>query len=140
MILYLNKIRYFKLISLVLLLFLWSCSSSKKDLNSERDFQVAFNEQFFNGAGKLEVPVKFGRVDILTDDYAIEVDRLSKFHEGIGQALHYATETGKKPGLAIFIVKPEKKHKKKLRYIFNLCSFLDIKIWYINKELEISSR
>jgi len=48
-----------------------------------------------------DVNVTFGRVDILTDEYAIEVDHVYKFHEGIGQVLHYAYETGKKPGLAL---------------------------------------
>lgn len=38
----------------------------------------------------MEVPVRYGRIDLLTSDYAIEVDKLEKFHEAIGQALHYA--------------------------------------------------
>lgn len=53
--------------------------------------------------GTTEAQVAGGRVDVLTDIYAIEVDRLSKWHEGIGQAAHYGSETGKQPCLAIII-------------------------------------
>jgi len=56
----------------------------------------------------MEVPVNYGRIDLLTADYAIEVERVDKFHEGIGQALHYAKEPGKKPGLAVLIQIPRK--------------------------------
>ena len=43
------------------------------------------------------------RVDILTEDYAIEVDFATKWAEAIGQALHYARMTGRKPGVIIII-------------------------------------
>jgi len=36
---------------------------------------------------EMEVPVRYGRVDLLTGTYAVEVDREDKFHEGIGQAV-----------------------------------------------------
>ncbi len=125
-----------KILILIPLFFLISCSSSNEKLKIERDFQKAFNDIYFDGDGKLEVSVKYGRVDILTDDFAIEVDRLSKFHEGIGQSLHYAKETGKKPGLAIFIIDPGKKDLKKLNYVKKLCGRYKIKVWYINKEIK----
>lgn len=54
-------------------------------------------------SGTTEAPVANGRVDILTDVYAIEVDRLEKWHEGIGQAAHYGSETGKQPCLALIV-------------------------------------
>ena len=40
-----------------------------------------------------------GRVDVLTGTQAIELDWLkgNKFHEGIGQALHYGDVTGQQP-------------------------------------------
>ena len=55
--------------------------------------------------GTAEHQVEHGRVDVLTADLAIEVDWFKKYHEGIGQALHYAMETGKQPAVAL-IVKP----------------------------------
>lgn len=53
--------------------------------------------------GQTEVAVQNGRVDVLTLEYAIEVERLDKWHEGIGQSKHYATEAGKLPCLALII-------------------------------------
>lgn len=53
--------------------------------------------------GKTEVPVANGRIDVLTDAYAIEVDRMEKWHEGIGQASHYGTATGKVACVALII-------------------------------------
>lgn len=84
----------------------------------------------------MEVPVKYGRIDLLTDEYAIEVDRLEKFHEAIGQALHYAKETGKKPAIAIFIIDHKQGDKEKLKYVMRLCNYYKIKVWFINDELE----
>ncbi|MCM1294481.1 MAG: hypothetical protein NC311_02895 [Muribaculaceae bacterium] len=42
------------------------------------------------------------RVDCLTDMYAIEFDFASKWAEALGQSLHYARMTGRKP--AIFLI------------------------------------
>ena len=53
--------------------------------------------------GRTEVPVANGRIDILSEHYAIEVDRLNKWHEGIGQAAHYSQATGKIACLALII-------------------------------------
>ena len=114
-----------------------ACSAPKQyNLQSEKDFQNAFNRVYFQGRAEMEVPVKYGRIDLLTGDYAIEVDKIDKFHEGIGQALHYARETGKKPGLAIYITDPTEYDLEKLRYVRRLCQTLGIKVWYINEELE----
>lgn len=49
-----------------------------------------------------EVVVRGGRVDILTDAWAIEVDKARKWHESIGQALHYALYTKRKPAIALY--------------------------------------
>lgn len=54
-------------------------------------------------SGTTEAPVANGRVDVLTEIYAIEVDKLDKWHEGIGQAAHYGGETGKQPCLALIV-------------------------------------
>lgn len=51
--------------------------------------------------GQAEVVVPYGRVDVVTGTYAIEVDYLHKFKEGIGQALHYGEVKGITPGLAL---------------------------------------
>lgn len=51
---------------------------------------------------KIEVKCKGGRCDILTDKYAIEVDKASKWHEAIGQALHYGAVLNRKSAIAIY--------------------------------------
>jgi hypothetical protein len=126
---------------LLLLSFLFSCAAPQQQtLRTEKDYQIAFNRVYFRGKAKMEVPVKYGRIDLLTDDYAIEVDSLEKFHEAIGQALHYAKETGKKPGIAIFIMEPKQSDKEKLKYLIRLCNYYKIKVWFINEELEKAGR
>jgi spore coat polysaccharide biosynthesis predicted glycosyltransferase SpsG len=131
----LTKIIFF--LNLLLLIFLFACGAPQQQvLHTERDFQEAFNEVYFHGKAKMEVAVKYGRIDLLTDDYAIEVDRLEKFHEAMGQALHYAKETGRKPAIAIFIVDHKQGDKEKLKYVTALCNYYKIKVWFINEELE----
>ena len=56
--------------------------------------------------GKEEVRISHGRIDVLTSTYAIEVDWLHKWHEGLGQAQHYGLNTGKWPAVAL-IIKPD---------------------------------
>jgi hypothetical protein len=123
--------------ALLLLVLLFACAAPhQQTLRTEKDFQMAFNETYFRGKAKMEVPVKYGQIDLLTDDYAIEVDKLEKFHEAIGQALHYAKETDKKPAIAIFIVDHKPADKEKLKYVIWLCNTYKIKVWFINEELE----
>ena len=60
---------------------------------------------FFKSKGisvKTEVKCQGGRCDILTDKYAIEVDKASKWHEAIGQALHYGAVLNRKSAIAIY--------------------------------------
>ncbi len=122
---------------LILIFIIIACTGSKQQaLHTEKDYQRAFNEVYFKGRAKMEVPVKYGRIDLLSDDYAIEVDRLEKFHEAIGQALHYAKETGKRPAIAIFIIDDKQGDREKLKYVMWLCNYYKIKVWFINEELE----
>ena len=53
--------------------------------------------------GQAEAPIPNGRVDVVTGTYAIEVERSAKWHEGIGQSLHYADATGLRPALAVIL-------------------------------------
>ena len=61
------------------------------DASRETNWSAALAEFL---SGTTEVPVENGRVDVLTKIYAIEVDRLEKWHEGIGQAAHYRYRDG----------------------------------------------
>lgn len=50
----------------------------------------------------------FTRVDCLTKTHAVEFDFANKWHESIGQALHYGLMTGKKPMVVLILDNPEK--------------------------------
>lgn len=68
---------------------------------SERDYQLTMCEAF---GGQAEVVLRDRtRVDCLTAGYAIEVDFARKWHEAIGQALHYASMTGRRPGIVLIL-------------------------------------
>lgn len=47
------------------------------------------------------------RVDLLTPTHSIEVDYPKKWAESIGQSLHYAELTGKKPGVILLLSDPK---------------------------------
>ena len=76
--------------------------------------------------GKKEVKVDFGRADILTDNYAIEVDFLRKWKEGLGQALHYADVTNLIPVLAL--IAPNPVDEDLLKQIEGLCTKQGVKL------------
>lgn len=74
-----------------------------------------------------ETRVDYGRVDITTEKKVIEIDRHDKFHQGIGQALHYALATGKDPVLALML---DKKNidRQKTAFIEKLCKRYKIRL------------
>ena len=47
------------------------------------------------------------RVDCLTDTHAVEFDFANKWHESIGQALHYSVMTGKKAKVVLILDEPK---------------------------------
>ncbi len=76
--------------------------------------------------GRTEVTTEHGRVDVLTERFAIEVDRLAKWHESIGQASHYAQTTQKKAVVALIVLPSDSLDK--LELIENTCASKDIKL------------
>jgi len=79
-----------------------------------------------NIKGKTEVTVSFGRADVITENYAVEVDFLSKWKEGLGQALHYGDATGLVPVLALIAV--SKVDEGLLKQIEGLCTSKGVKV------------
>ena len=56
--------------------------------------------------GEIEYRLQDGtRVDCLTDTHAIEYDFALKWHEAIGQALHYSRLSGKRAGIVLILEK-----------------------------------
>jgi len=88
--------------------------------------------------GQSEVVVPYGRVDVVTGTYAIEVDYLHKFKEGIGQALHYGDVKGITPGLALIYERTESETDadviEKLRHIESLCAAKGIRLFLLKQK------
>jgi hypothetical protein len=66
--------------------------------------------------GEREAKTAYGRVDVLTRSWAIEVERFAKYHEGMGQALHYHLSSGKLAVLALMLDE-EEYDQQKAKYI-----------------------
>jgi len=94
----------------------------------ERDYQQLIHQQL---GGEMEVMVGGGRIDILNDEYAIEVEFANKWKNSIGQALWYSLQTGKQPGIVLI----KKNVIQENRYVIQLQSTLDqsglghVKLW-----------
>ncbi len=88
--------------------------------------------------GQAEVTVPYGRVDVLTSTYAIEVDYLHKFKEGIGQALHYGEVKGITPGLALIYERTTSESESdlaaKIQHIESICASKGIRLFLLKQK------
>lgn len=87
------------------ILLLLSCCVAFAAENPERWYQekVASSLQ-----GAMEVRVPDGRVDVVTESHAIEVEFSAKWKQAIGQALWYALQTGKAAGIVLVLEDEER--------------------------------
>lgn len=69
--------------------------------HNESSYQHAYCSMH-NGIEEYELSDKT-RVDCLTDMYAVEFDFANKWAESIGQSLHYALMTGRKPKIVLIL-------------------------------------
>jgi predicted RecB family endonuclease len=67
------------------------------------------------------------RIDVVTARYAIEVEFASKWSNSIGQALYYASITGKNPGIVILKVRDS--DQKNIDRLLQVCDPLKIQVW-----------
>lgn len=51
--------------------------------------------------GTVEHRIPWGRVDVLTGDWAIELDYATKWHEALGQVIHYGMATERQGVMAL---------------------------------------
>ncbi|SDO03181.1 hypothetical protein SAMN04488516_1174 [Desulfonauticus submarinus] len=122
-----NRLR--KIFFIFLIIFGLCSISFAKHLHKEKYYQ---NKWCKGHTGKTEVVMPDGtRCDCITDEYAIEFDFAPKWAEAIGQALYYALQTGKKPGI-VLILEHEKDYKYwiRLNTVIKKCK-LPIKTWII---------
>ncbi|MGB3799920.1 MAG: hypothetical protein WA952_08880 [Lewinella sp.] len=83
-----------------LFLFFLFCVPALLPGQSEADYVRALATRLH---GQTEVSVTSGRVDIVTEEYAIEVDWAHKWKESIGQALWYGLQTSKQAGIILLL-------------------------------------
>ena len=79
----------------------WGWDSLTFDLPSGSKESLWRDELAREWGGMTEQSIEGGRIDVVTAGEAVEVEFPHKWHEGVGQALHYASATGKQGVLAI---------------------------------------
>lgn len=112
------------------LLFGLAAVAQAKHLHPEKYYQAKWCDQ---QGGLKEVRLSDGtRCDCLTASHAVEVDFARKWHEGIGQALHYARLTGKRAGLVLIIERP--RDLKYLDRVMGLIRWhnLELDVWTVD--------
>ena len=121
----------------LLILVVFFCMSSRVAAQSysESDWQTAFNSKV--ACGRMEVQYPTGRIDILTDEYAIEVDHVRNYLAGIKQALQYAAAAKRNPGLALFLDGSEDTVQA-LDAARKLCTESDVRFWLINEYVSVN--
>lgn len=80
--------------------------------------------------GTLEYRLPDGtRVDCLTKEYAVEVEFAQKWAESIGQALYYAQQTDRTPGIVLIMrTAHDEQYAKRLRTV---AKQQGIKVWTV---------
>lgn len=71
------------------------------------------------------------RVDLLTDDWAIEVDWAHKWAEAVGQATYYAIATSRSPGIVLLVPDMEADQRHVYRCML-ACERADIFLWLVD--------
>lgn len=125
----------------------WAWESLTFDLPSGGKESLWRDELARQWQGATEKRVEGGRIDVLTDQYAIEVDFPHKWHEGLGQALHYSNVSGKQGMLAIIAYAQGEanlhgKSRQKLEMIERICLTNAIKmvVLFPNRPEEFNRR
>lgn len=84
-------------------------------------------------SGQVEVRLKDGtRADCLTKSHAIEVDYARKWCEGLGQALHYARLTGRRPAVVLIMGPGDGRFQRRLEAAIRYYE-LEVEIYTIPK-------
>ena len=76
----------------------------------------------------------FTRVDCLTETHAVEFDFANKWHESIGQALHYQLMTGKKAKVVLILEDP-KSEMVYFNRVKNLGNIYNFDVEYVTPEI-----
>jgi len=93
-----------------------------------------YQERWCATRGQMEVVLPDGsRCDCLTDDYAIEFDFGHKWAEAIGQALNYAAQTGKRPGIVLILEREgDERFLERIRTVDRAFG-LGVTVWVVDR-------
>jgi hypothetical protein len=75
--------------------------------------------------GRTEYRVPYGRVDVMTSEWAIELDYAHKWHECLGQAIHYGLATDRRGVMALI---DEGWANGYLEYVEGIAQRVDVKV------------
>lgn len=67
------------------------------------------------------------RVDVLTDEFAYEVEWVSKWKEAVGQSLLYGLQTNRQPGI-ILLLRGEAKEDENYLRCLSVCAKVGIRL------------
>lgn len=116
----------------VIILLLIICSTVFSQVKNEKYFQkIAAKE--LNGTIEYVLFDK-SRVDIVTFEYAIEVDYCYKWSESIGQSIYYSLITKKKP--AIIMIYKGFNDYVYIKRVTKVCQYLGIRLYMIDYNSE----
>lgn len=102
----------------------------KKPTKNEKYYTQLFSD--YINSDKIEYRLKDNsRVDIITTEYAIEIDFGIKWYESIGQSLYYSLQTGLKPGIVLIT-----NNNKQLNKLLIVAKEYNITVWGIDKNTE----
>lgn len=113
--------------ALLVLLAFYSGTSEPARLHLEKWYQERW---CVNGQTEYVLP-DLARVDCLTDEYAVEADFADKWAESIGQALYYASQTGRKPGILMIVEQDSDCHYLFRLYQAILAAGVPVRVWII---------
>ncbi len=125
----------------------WAWESLTFDLPSGGKESLWRDELAQLWQGQTEKRIEGGRIDVLTDQFAVEVEFPHKWHEGLGQALHYSSASGKQGVLAVIAYAQGEanlhgKSRQQLEMIEKLCVANDVKmvVLFPNRPEEFNHR
>tara|TARA_B100001248_G_scaffold262700_1_gene261108 strand:- start:3940 stop:4461 length:522 start_codon:yes stop_codon:yes gene_type:complete len=102
---------------------------------SEFDWKMAFNEKVADG--RMGITVRSGTVDIVNDDYAIEVTSVTRYERAVASAIKFAHALSKEPAVALYINPVDAQDGKKLyREARKYCRERNVKLWLVNDYVE----
>lgn len=88
---------------------------------------------------RTEQIIEFGRIDVETDLYVVEIDYLHKWIECLGQSIFYADSTGKQ-SVGALIIENHKINIQKLRMIEMLYNKYDIMLVVLKPKHNFATR